>query len=356
MSIWHSRDLQIKVPRMISTTFVQSLTSTSFPKFSKKLLPPAFNLTCLLTLCLLLFNLLTGSSIQLKLLFSKFTMTSSLRWIVVRSLHSFFLTYLLLSTLSIIPSFSLVFKIGLVLMVFLLLGSHPISHLALRQSQSMIPSLHSLLFPVVYPKVPYLAHYFLLSILLLFARWSQKIPSNIICILMTPSCTSLSLLQILLYLLTHLPPLSMTFSPGWIWTNYSLTLGLLGGGGGYHPPPPLAFFPYYFFDDSNWKNCFSVSVTRDRRHILAYVTSSWRCHVTYVMTSTVHDNRRKHRCFTIVRLSRYLSKYLWYGNEVGVVSNIFEVKEFKNVEIIYMTLTDDLEIQGQTSLKLTFHY
>ena len=90
-------------------------------------------------------------------------MTSSLRWIVVRSLHSFFLTYLLLlSTLSIIPSFSLVFKIGLVLMVFLLLGSHSISHLALRQPQSMIPSLHSLLFPVVYPKVPYLAHYFLL--------------------------------------------------------------------------------------------------------------------------------------------------------------------------------------------------
>ena len=98
-------------PLMISTTFVQSLTSTSFPKFSKKLLPPAFNLTCLLTLCLLLFNLLTGSSIQLKLLFSKFTMTSSLRWIVVRSPHSFFLTYLLLSTLLIIPSFSLVFKI-----------------------------------------------------------------------------------------------------------------------------------------------------------------------------------------------------------------------------------------------------
>ena len=58
----------------------------------------------------------------------------------------------------------------------------------------------------------------------------------------------------------------------------------------------------------------------------------------------------------IVRLSRYLSKYLWYGNEVGVVSNIFEVKEFKNVEIIYMTLTNDLEIQGQTSLKLTFNY
>ena len=52
---------------MISTTFVQFQTSTSFPKFSKKLLPPAFNLTCLLILCLPLFNLLIGSFILLKL-------------------------------------------------------------------------------------------------------------------------------------------------------------------------------------------------------------------------------------------------------------------------------------------------
>ena len=37
-------------PLMISTTFVQFRTSISFPKFSKKLLPPAFNLTCLITL------------------------------------------------------------------------------------------------------------------------------------------------------------------------------------------------------------------------------------------------------------------------------------------------------------------
>ena len=53
-------------------------------------------------------------------------MTSSLRWIVVRSqsLHSFFSTYLLPSILSIIPSFLLVFKIGLVLMAYLLIGSH----------------------------------------------------------------------------------------------------------------------------------------------------------------------------------------------------------------------------------------
>ena len=150
-------------PLMISTTFVQFQTSFSFPKFSRKLLLPAFNLTCLLTHCLLFFSLLTGSFILLKLLFLKSTMTSSLRWIVVRSLHSFFSTYLLPLILSIIPSFLLVFKIGSVLMVCLLIGSHLISHSALRLSQSMIPSLHFLLFPVVYPKVPYLAHSFSLS-------------------------------------------------------------------------------------------------------------------------------------------------------------------------------------------------
>ena len=67
---------------------------------------------------------------------------------------------------------------------------------------------------------------------------------------------------------------------------YSLTLGRPGGG---WVPPPLAFFPCNFFDDSNGENRLIVSVTRDGRHILAYVTSSWRCHVTYVMTSYVHD-------------------------------------------------------------------
>ena len=137
-------------PLMIATTFVQFQTATSFPKCSKKSLPPTFNLTCPLTLCLFL-NLLTGSFILLKLLFLKFTMTSPLQWIVVRSL-AFFLTYLQPLILSIIPSFSLVFTIGSVLMAFHLIGPHLISHLVLRQSQSMIPSLHSLLFPVVYPR------------------------------------------------------------------------------------------------------------------------------------------------------------------------------------------------------------
>ena len=48
-------------------------------------------------------------------------------------------------------------------------------------------------------------------------------------------------------------------------------------------------FPCNFFDDSNRKIRLILSVTRDGEHILTYVISSWRCHVTYVMTSYVHD-------------------------------------------------------------------
>ena len=129
-------------------------------------------------------------------------------------------TYLLPSIRSIIPSFLLVFKIGSVLMVCLLIGTHLIFHFALRQSQSVIPFLHSLLLPVVYPKFPYLVHFFSLSIQLLLARRSQKISLEYhlhadeiqLYISFTPK-------KILLYLLKHLPPLSMTFSPGWTWTN-----------------------------------------------------------------------------------------------------------------------------------------
>ena len=140
----------------------------------------------------------------------------------MRSLHSFFSTYLLLLILSIISSFSLVFKIGLVLMVFRLIGSHPISHLALRQSQSVIPSLHSLLSPVVYPKIPYVLGPLLFTLYTTpLGSVISKIPSNTICTLMTPSCTSLSLLQILLYLLKTL---TNTFTDILSWMNLNKLL------------------------------------------------------------------------------------------------------------------------------------
>ena len=89
-------------PLLISATSVQFQTSLSFSKCSKKSLPPTFDLTCPLTLCLFL-NLLTGSFILLKLFFLKFPMTSTLECIVVRSL-AFFLTYLQPSILLILQT------------------------------------------------------------------------------------------------------------------------------------------------------------------------------------------------------------------------------------------------------------
>ena len=200
-------------PLMISTTFVQFRTSTSFPKFSKKLLPPAFNLTCILTHCLLLFSLLTGSFILLKLLFLKFTMTSSLRWIMVRSLRSFFSTYLLPSILSIIPSFLLIFKISSVLMVCLLIGSHLISHFALRQSQinDSISAFSSLSCGVSQGSVlgPLLSTLYTTPLGSVISKNSLKYhlyaDNTQLYISFIPTISALSL---------ETPPLSMTFSPG----------------------------------------------------------------------------------------------------------------------------------------------
>ena len=121
---------------MISTTFVQFQTTTSFPECSKQ--PPTFNLTC--PNSLFFSNLLTGSFILLKLLFLKFPMTSSLRWIAVRSL-AFFLTYS-------------------VLMAFHLIGPHLISHFVLRVAINDSISAFSTLSPGVYLNVPSLAHCF----------------------------------------------------------------------------------------------------------------------------------------------------------------------------------------------------
>ena len=89
----------------------------------------------------------------------------------------------------------------------------------------MIPSLHSLISPVVYPKpkVPYLAHSFsLYTIYFLLARWSKKIPSNTICTLMTPAVHLFHSYKFYSISWNTSPILSLTFFPGWTWTNCSL--------------------------------------------------------------------------------------------------------------------------------------
>ena len=92
----------------------------------------------------------------------------------MRSLLLFFLIYLLPSILLIIPSFFIVFNIGLIFMVLLLTGFHPISPHVLRQSPSKIPLHLSQIFLVVYLKVPSLAHFFSLFIQLLLAVISKN--------------------------------------------------------------------------------------------------------------------------------------------------------------------------------------
>ena len=63
----------------------------------------------------------------------------------MRSRLLFFLTYLLPLVLSIIPSFFIAFKTGLVFMALLLTSFHLTLHLTLRQSLSKIPLHHSIL-------------------------------------------------------------------------------------------------------------------------------------------------------------------------------------------------------------------
>ena len=140
---------------------------------------------------------------------------------MVRSLLLFFLIYLLPSILSIIPSFFIVFNIGLVFMVLLLTGFHLISPHVLKQSPSKIPPHRSQIFLVVYLKVPSLAHFFSLFIQLLLALSSQRTQSSTTFMLMIPNCTFLSLLQTQLLHLKCSPILSLTYSPGWTLTNCS---------------------------------------------------------------------------------------------------------------------------------------
>ena len=132
-----------------------------------------------------------------------------------------------LDILSIFPSFELVFKIGSALVVFLLIGSHLISLLALKQSQSMIT--HSIsAFSTLSCGVPqgsYWVYSFTFSIQIFLALWSKKSLKYHLYAdtLMKPSCTMCTSLSSLTStnsaLFLESTPLSLTFSPGWTWTN-----------------------------------------------------------------------------------------------------------------------------------------
>ena len=132
----------------------------------------------------------------------------------MRSLLLFFLIYLLPSILLIIPSFFIVFNIGLVFMVLLLIGFHLILPHVLRQSPSKIPLHLSQIFLVVYLKVRFLAHFFSTLYTTPLGSVISKNQSNTTSMLMTPSCKFLSLLQIQLLRLKHSLILSLTYSPG----------------------------------------------------------------------------------------------------------------------------------------------
>ena len=127
-----------------------------------------------------------------------------------------------LDILSIIPSFSLVYKIDSALMVFVLIGSHLISLLAIKQSQSMIP--HSIsAFSTLSCGV---LHSFSFSKQILLALWSKEIHQISFVrwyadeTQLYNMCTSLSsFTSTNSALFLESTPLSLTFSPGWTWTN-----------------------------------------------------------------------------------------------------------------------------------------
>ena len=143
---------------------------------------------------------------------SRFSSERRESFIICLSSPDYNMIYLLPSILSIIPSFFIVFNIGLVFMVPLLTGFHLILPHVLRQSPFKIPLHLSQIFLVVYLKDPSLAHFFSLFIQLLLALSSPRAQSNTTSMLMTPSYTFLLLLQIQLLHLKYFPILSLTYS------------------------------------------------------------------------------------------------------------------------------------------------
>ena len=190
LSFWRNFFIVIQT-LILSTTFVQFQTSTSSPKFSKKLLPLAFNLTCLLThclICLLLFDRSTYRNFHsaettlleihndLILAMDRGEVTS----LILLDRLIFCLWYVLL----IIPSFlRLQHWFGLDDRFLDWFSSSYLSFrsqaVSINDFMIFISAFSTLSCGV--PQGSVLGPPFSLSIQLLLARWSQKIPSNIIC-------------------------------------------------------------------------------------------------------------------------------------------------------------------------------
>ena len=203
---------------MISTILVQFQTMNSFPKFSKKLLSLAFNLTRLLTLCLLLFILLAGWIFH-----STETIRLKLRNNLILDLDRGEVNSLILLNLS--AAFDTVDHSILLIRLQNWFGLDSLSldwfllYLSSRSQEVSINdfiSAFSTLSCCVPPRfltwpTPFHSIY--------NSSWlgdHKKIPQISFVRWWHPA---LSLLQMLLYLLKHLPTLSLKFSPGWTWTN-----------------------------------------------------------------------------------------------------------------------------------------
>ena len=178
---------------MISTTFVLFLISTLYPKFSRKLLPLVSSLTYCLTPYLRHSNLPTACHNPLLSIHNELILSTERGEVTsLIHLHLSAVDHLL----SIISSLIIIFEIGSVFMALLLTGFHLILPHVLRQSTSKIPLHFSQIFLVEYLKVPTLTHFFTIFIQSLLALSSPRTQPNTTFMSMTPSYTSLSLIQI----------------------------------------------------------------------------------------------------------------------------------------------------------------
>ena len=123
-------------------------------------------------------------------------------------------------------SFSIVFTRGSVLMAFHLISPHLISHLVLAQTVSINDSIYafSTLSCGVPPKFRSWPTAFTLDTVLL----GSMISRNSLIYTVSFVCWWYPAVHLFhfnefcsIYLLKHLPPLSLSFSPGWTWTNCS---------------------------------------------------------------------------------------------------------------------------------------